>query len=185
MTVLHIEPKRFTDDRGWFSETWSSRSQALPVIDFVQDNQSLSVAIGTLRGLHYQKEPSAQSKLVRCVRGAIFDVAVDVRPLSPTFGQWVGATLTAERGNQLFIPRGYAHAFMTLEENCEVFYKVDGFYDPQCDAGIAWNDAEIGITWPKLYGDPVLSEKDRMLPLLRNADLNFDYDGNPLLPLAN
>ncbi|MBN9787535.1 dTDP-4-dehydrorhamnose 3,5-epimerase [Pseudonocardia sp. TMWB2A] len=185
MTVLHIVPKRFTDERGWFSETWSHRSQALPQVNFVQDNQSLSVKTGTLRGLHYQKEPSAQCKLVRCVRGAIFDVAVDVRPQSPTFGQWVGATLTAERGNQLFIPRGYAHGFMTLEEDCEVFYKVDGFYDPQCDAGIIWNDSQIGIAWPKIDIDPILSEKDYMLPLLADAELNFDYDGNPLRPLEN
>lgn len=150
---------------------------------FCQDNQSLSRTAGTLRGLHFQRHPHAQAKLVRCLRGRIFDVAVDIRRQSPTYKKWVGVELSAERGNQLFIPAGYAHGFLTLEDNCEIAYKVDAYYAPESDGGIAWNDPEIDIIWPLSLPFPLLSDKDSQLPALTSIDANFAYDGNPLLPL--
>ncbi|MFO1151901.1 MAG: dTDP-4-dehydrorhamnose 3,5-epimerase [Alsobacter sp.] len=164
--VTLITPRRHGDDRGYFSEVYSRPALAAYGIDsdFLQDNQSLSKAPGTLRGLHFQRPPFAQAKLVRVLRGAVFDVAVDIRRGSQTYGQWCGATLTADGGEQLFVPRGFAHGFVTLEENTEVAYKVDNVYSRDHEGGIAWDDPEIGIAWP-WGGEVALSAKDRMLPL--------------------
>ncbi|MDL4838966.1 dTDP-4-dehydrorhamnose 3,5-epimerase [Aquibacillus rhizosphaerae] len=172
--VKVLEPKVFGDHRGWFMETYSSLQfkEAGLDINFVQDNQSFSATKGTLRGLHYQLNPKAQTKLVRCTRGAIFDVAVDIRKESPTYGEWYGIELTAENKKQLLVPKGFAHAFMTLTEDAEVQYKVDEFYAPDCDRGIIWNDPVIGIEWP-IEITPVLSKKDEQAPVLKNADNNF------------
>ncbi|WP_334161484.1 dTDP-4-dehydrorhamnose 3,5-epimerase [Phenylobacterium sp.] len=167
--LLLITPKRHGDARGWFSETWSRRAfeSAGLSVDFVQDNQAFSARKGTIRGLHFQAAPHAQAKLVRVLKGAIFDVAVDVRPGSPTYGQWAGATLTAEVGEQLFVPRGFAHGYCTLTDDTELFYKVDGLYAPQTEGGLLWNDPDLAIAWP-LDGEPVLSDKDRVLPRLKD-----------------
>lgn len=170
--VLEIEPAVNADHRGFFMETYNRRrweEQGLPV-EFVQDNHSLSRKPGTIRGLHYQREPNSQAKLVRVVAGAVFDVAVDIRPGSPTFGRWHGVVLSASNKRQLFIPRGFAHGFCTLEPDTEVVYKVDRYYAKEDDAGIRWNDPDIAIRWPDL--DPVLSDKDRRLPLLRDLNLS-------------
>ena len=167
--VLLITPKRHGDARGWFSETWSRKSLAAAGVDtqFVQDNQAFNGRKGTLRGLHFQKAPHAQGKLVRVLKGSIFDVAVDVRPGSKTYGQWAGATLTAAVGEQLWVPRGFAHGYVTLEDDTELFYKVDGDDAPQLEGGLSWNDPDLGIAWP-LEGEPVLSEKDKVLPRLKD-----------------
>ena len=167
--VLLITPKRHGDARGWFAETWSDKALAGTVAEtrFVQDNQAFSAAKGTLRGLHFQTGPSAQGKLIRALRGAIFDVAVDIRPGSPTHGTWVSAELTADGGEQLWVPRGFAHAYCTITDNCEIFYKVDAPYAPQSEGGVAWNDPDLGIPWP-LDGDPLLSGKDQVLPRLKD-----------------
>ena len=185
MSPLLVRPRRFEDPRGWFSETWNRQSFAALGItcDFVQDNQSLSRPKGTLRGLHFQTPPYAQSKLVRCVQGRIFDVAVDVRRDSPTFGRWVGAELSADNGLQLFVPQGYAHGFVTLEDDCLVAYKVDAFYSAESDGGVLWNDPAIGIEWP-IERQPILSTKDEKLPHLESARIDFPYDGVPLGPLV-
>ncbi|OBR68417.1 dTDP-4-dehydrorhamnose 3,5-epimerase [Paenibacillus oryzae] len=174
--VIIIEPTVHGDHRGWFMETYSeSRLESEGVdITFVQDNHSFSAAKGTLRGLHYQINPKAQTKMVRCTRGAIYDVAVDIRKGSPTFGQWVGVELSEENKKQLLVPKGFAHGFMTLMENTEVQYKVDEVYSKEHDRGIRWNDSEIGIQWP-LGTEPILSEKDEIAPLLGNAEYNFIY----------
>jgi len=151
---------------------------------FVQDNHSLSRPPFTLRGLHFQTPPRAQDKLVRCIRGRIFDVAVDVRKGSPTYGTWVGAELSAENGRQLFVPVGFAHGFLTLEADCEVVYKCSDTYAPDHDAGIRWDDPTIGIDWPIPAGAmPELSDKDRVQPLLADFESAFSYDGPPLRPL--
>ncbi len=183
MAVRLISGKRFADARGWFSEAYNANTFARHGVDvtFVQDNQSLSVAQGTIRGLHFQAPPHAQAKLVRCLRGAIFDVAVDVRKGSPTYAHWVGAELSAENGKQLFIPCGFAHGFMTLEPDTEVFYKVSDFYAPSCDGGLRWDDPAISVQWPEIRGGrPLLSEKDEKLPLLAAFESPFPYDGVPL-----
>jgi len=166
--VVLIRPKKFADHRGYFLETYNARSFAEAGINanFVQDNQSLSVQAGTIRGLHFQLPPEPQAKLVRVLRGAIFDVAVDLRSNSPTYGRWCGANLTAEGAEQLFVPRGFAHGFCTLEPNTEVAYKVDGFYSAKCDAGLRWDDPDINVTWPVAASRVTLSEKDRDLPRL-------------------
>jgi dTDP-4-dehydrorhamnose 3,5-epimerase len=184
--VLLVRPRRFEDSRGWFVETWNAARFGGWGIDvsFCQDNHSLSRAAGVLRGIHFQREPMAQAKLVRCLRGRIFDVAVDLRRASPTYCQWVSAELSAENGDQLFIPAGYGHAFLTLDPDCEVAYKVDAPYAPEADGGIIWNDPGIGIDWPIKSGSPLLSDKDAALPQLGTVDINFRYDGNPLKPLA-
>lgn len=182
-----ITPRRHGDARGWFTEVYSEPAFAAKGIDcrFVQDNHSLSVPAFTLRGLHFQTPPRGQDKLVRCVRGRIFDVAVDVRKGSPTFGHWVGAELSAENGYQLFIPIGFAHGFVTLETACEVTYKCSDTYAPDQDGGIRWNDPMIGIDWPIPAGTvPELSAKDMVQPLLADFDSPFPYDGRPLLPLV-
>ncbi len=184
-TPVLLHPRRFADPRGWFSETYSEASAAAAGIHvgFVQDNHSYSATKGTVRGLHFQKPPHAQAKMVRCVRGAIMDYAVDVRKGSPTYGQYVAARLTADGGEQLFIPVGYAHAFVTLEDHVEVAYKVSDIYAPQCDGGIIWNDEQVGIDWPLPASGVLLSDKDAALPTLAQFDSPFEYDGQPLAPL--
>jgi dTDP-4-dehydrorhamnose 3,5-epimerase len=181
MSPIVITPRRIGDERGWFSETYNARRLAEHGIAnvFCQDNQSLTRAAGTVRGLHFQRPPHSQAKLVRCLAGRIFDVAVDIRRASPTFGRWVGTELSAENGRQLFVPLGYAHAFLTLEPDCMVAYKVDDFYSAECDAGISWNDPNIAVDWP-LDGAPQLSAKDAALPPLADLDTDFGYDGEPL-----
>ena len=175
-----LKPRRFSDERGWFQETWSRRAMVARGIEaeFVQDNHSLSVATGTLRGLHFQVPPFAQGKLVRCTAGRIMDYALDVRRDSPSWGLWVAAELTAENGWQLWIPAGFAHAFVTLEPMTEVIYKVTADYAPECDGGIRWDS--VGIAWPLPASGPVLSDKDRALPGLAEFDSPFAYDGEPL-----
>lgn len=166
--VLLLEPRRFGDDRGFFSEVWKRSALAAQgfTVDFVQDNHSLSREVGVLRGLHFQRPPTAQGKLVRVVRGRILDVAVDIRQGSPSYGQHVALELSAEGWNQLWIPRGFAHGFMTLEPDTEVLYKVDAEYDATTDGGIAWDDPALGIKWPLPPAGPILSEKDRKAPRL-------------------
>jgi dTDP-4-dehydrorhamnose 3,5-epimerase len=163
--VLILIPRRFGDARGWFSETWNAAVLARHSIGltFVQDNHSFSAQSNTLRGLHYQHPPHAQAKLVRCTRGAIFDVAVDVRDGSPHFGRWFGADLTADNGCQLLIPAGFLHGFVTRLPDTEVQYKCTDIYAPDCDAGIRWNDPALDIDWG-LTGPPVLSDKDAAAP---------------------
>jgi dTDP-4-dehydrorhamnose 3,5-epimerase len=174
--VLVVEPTVFGDHRGWFMETYSDAKflEAGINLNFVQDNHSFSAAKGTLRGLHYQLNPKAQTKLVRCTKGAIFDVVVDIRKSSPTFGKWFGIELTAENKKQLLVPKGFAHAFMTLTDDVEVQYKVDELYSPENDRGIIWNDPEINIEWP-IDITPILSEKDQKAPQLKDAKNNFNY----------
>lgn len=182
-----IQPKRHGDSRGWFTETYNAATFAELGIPqaFIQDNHSLSIPAFTLRGLHFQTPPREQDKLVRCIRGRIFDVAVDVRRGSPTYGQWVSAELSAENGHQLFIPIGFAHGFVTLEADCEVTYKCSDTYAPECDGGIRWDDPAIGIGWPIPAGiTPELSAKDAGQPLLTDFDSPFPYDGRPLAPLV-
>lgn len=180
-----IHPRRHGDARGWFTETYNRDTFAALGITctFVQDNHSLSAHAFTLRGLHFQTPPRAQDKLVRCIRGRIFDVAVDVRKGSPSYGQWVSAELSAENGDQLFVPVGFAHGFLTLEANCEVVYKCSDTYASEADGGIAWDN--VGIGWPLPMGImPELSNKDRCQPTLADFDSPFPYDGRPLAPLA-
>ena len=173
--VKLVYPRRFADARGYFVETWNRRAyEKLGIgIGFVQDNLSLSHSAGTIRGLHYQRPPRAQAKLVRAARGAVFDVAVDIRRGSPTFGRYVSAVLTAEAGEQLFVPVGFAHGFCALEPSTEVAYKVSDFYSPEHDAGIIWNDPEIGIEWPLDGRAAILSERDLKHPRLSETAADF------------
>ena len=185
--VQLIRPKRHGDARGWFVETYNRDTAAACGITatFVQDNHSLSAPAFTLRGLHFQTPPRGQDKLVRCVRGRIYDVVVDVRRGSPTYGEWAGAELSAENGHQLFVPIGFAHGFLTLEPDCEVVYKCSDTYAPAHDGGIRWDDPAIGIEWPIPHGvAPELSPKDSKQPLLADFHSPFPYDGRPLAPLA-
>lgn len=184
-TPVMIRAPRFGDARGWFMETFSETAAMAAGIDarFIQDNQSFSATAGTIRGLHFQRPPHAQAKLVRCLRGSIMDYAVDVRRGSPTYGQYVAAKLTAEGGEQLFVPVGFAHGFVTLEPDVEIAYKVSDIYAPDCDGGIIWNDPTIGIDWPLPVSGAMLSDKDTALPTLAQFDSPFEYDGSPLLPL--
>lgn len=173
LTVL--EPQLFSDHRGWFCEVWSHKKmQQLGLhYEFVQDNHSFSAAKGTLRGLHFQINPCAQAKLVRCTRGAILDVAVDLRRGSPTWLQWVAVELSAVNRRQLLLPRGFAHGFLTLTEDAEVQYKVDEYYAPECDRSVRWDDPDIGVAWG--VSSPILAEKDANAPYLRDSDLNFEF----------
>jgi dTDP-4-dehydrorhamnose 3,5-epimerase len=168
-----IEPQVIGDHRGFFMETYNKQkfTELGLDLDFVQDNHSLSAEVGTIRGLHYQLNPKAQTKLVRCIAGAIYDVALDIRKDSPTFGQWFGVELNAENKKQLLVPQGFAHGFCTLLPNTEVAYKVDELYSPEHDRGIRWNDPAIGIDWPVEV--PVLSAKDETSPMLADAEINF------------
>jgi len=171
--AILIKPKFFKDERGFFVESYSKKifEENGINIDFVQDNHSLSVEKGVLRGLHFQNNPHAQSKLVRVTKGKVCDVIVDLRIDSPTYKKWQGFELSEENGLMLFIPKGFAHAFCTLEENTEFMYKVDDFYAPECDSGIIWNDPELNINWP--IENPILSEKDNQLKQLKDLKLNF------------
>lgn len=173
--VIIIEPKVFGDHRGWFTETYSKlKFSGMGIdIDFIQDNHSFSAQKGTLRGLHFQLNPKAQSKLVRCTKGKILDVAVDIREGSPTYKKWVTVELTEENKKQLLIPKGFAHGFLTLTDDVEVQYKVDEYYFLENDRSIRFDDPEIGMEWG--IEDPVLSDKDLNAPLLKDSDANFKY----------
>lgn len=173
--VVEIVPKKFGDARGFLSETYNREDfgAAGIKVDFLQDNHSYSAAKGVLRGLHYQLPPSAQDKLVRVVRGSIFDVAVDIRRSSPGFGKWVGLEISADAWNQVFIPKGFAHGFVTLEADTEVIYKVSSLYAPKLDRALRYDDPEIGIAWPVPAGIIQVSDKDRAAPRLADAEL-FD-----------
>ena len=175
--VLEIVPSKHGDDRGFFSETYNAQrfADAGVNVSWVQDNHSLSVAAGVLRGLHFQIPPFAQHKLVRVVRGAIFDVAVDIRRGSPRFGQWCGLQVSADSWNQIFIPTGFAHGFMTLEPNTEVIYKVSELYSPVYDRSIHYADPDIGVAWPLDGRGVTLSAKDQKAPLLRDIDTVFEF----------
>lgn len=175
--VKIITPAKHGDHRGFFSETYNKAAlaEAGITIDFVQDNQSLSAQKGTMRGLHFQTPPFAQAKLLRVVRGAVFDVAVDLRRGSPSYGRHVSAVLSAEEWNQILVPAGFAHGFMTLAPDTEVIYKVSNYYAPECDKGLLWNDPALGIDWPLPAGGAVLSDKDTKQPLLAAFDTPFEY----------
>ena len=175
--VVILEPKVFGDHRGWFTETYAYNTLKDLGIDvtFVQDNQSYSKEKGTLRGLHFQQNPMAQTKLLRCTRGKILDVAVDIRKGSPTYLKWVSVELSAENKRQLFMPKGFAHGFVTLTEDVEVQYKVDAYYAPECDRSIRFDDPSIGVNWG--VSNPILSQKDMNAPLLCDSDCNFVYEG--------
>lgn len=175
--VQILTPRRFGDDRGFFAETWNrARWADLGLdVDFVQDNQSLSMRAGTLRGLHFQSPPHAQTKLVRCGRGALFDVVVDIRHGSPTFGAWIGVDLTARNGRQLMIPQGFLHGFVTREDATEIVYKCSDYYAPDCDGTVAWNDPAIGIDWPLAGQVPILSDKDATAPQLADLPPHFHW----------
>ena len=180
--LMVITPKRHGDDRGFFSETYNKKrfAQAGIELDFVQDNHSLSTARGTIRGLHFQTPPHAQAKLIRVTRGAVLDIAVDIRAGSPTYGRHAAVTLSAENWKQLWVPQGFAHGFCTLEPDTEVIYKVTDHYDPECDAGLAWDDPELDIQWPVAPADAVLSEKDRQHPRLSGLMPCFTYKAKKL-----
>jgi dTDP-4-dehydrorhamnose 3,5-epimerase len=173
--VKLITPRRFTDPRGFFSETWVQSRFADAGIPgpFLQDNHAVSTGAGVLRGLHCQIGRNAQGKLLRCVRGAIYDVAVDVRQGSPTFGRYVGVEISADNWQQIWIPAGFLHAYCTLTEATEVIYKVTGAYDKAAERGVIWNDPDIGIRWPVSADDVILSDKDKMLPRLRDLPALF------------
>lgn len=179
LLALLPRPNRHGDHRGFFSETYSRRKYSELGIDveFVQDNHSLSREVGTIRGLHFQAPPHAQAKLVRCGRGAIFDVAVDIRRGSPTYGQWEGYELSAENGEQLYIPVGFAHGFVTLEPDSEIVYKCSDYYAPETEGAVLWNDPDIGIDWPT-EAEPILSEKDAVAPLISELESPFIFGEN-------
>lgn len=169
-----LEPVVHGDHRGFFMESYNDSlfKQHGITYNFIQDNQSLSAEAGVLRGLHYQLNPKAQTKLIRVLTGAIYDVIVDIRKSSPTFGQWVGVILSEHNHRQLLVPKGFAHGFCTLVPNTQVLYKVDEYYSPENDRGILWNDPALGIDWPT--SNPTLSDKDQRHPLLKDAEMNFD-----------
>jgi len=171
--VLIIEPKVFGDSRGWFMESWSlaKMKEAGLNYNFVQDNHSFSSAKGVLRGIHFQKGQAAQAKLVRCTRGTVMDVAVDLRKASPTYKKWIAVELSAENSRQLLIPRGFGHGFITLTNDVEFLYKADNTYDVSADGGILWCDPELAIDWGT--DSPIVSEKDSNAPLFRDSDCNF------------
>jgi dTDP-4-dehydrorhamnose 3,5-epimerase len=177
--VLLLKPRFFHDARGHFVETYNAASAQAAGLQaaFVQDNQSLSVKRGTVRALHFQVPPKVQAKLVRVLRGSVYDVVVDLRAGSPTYGRWVAATLTAQGGEQLFVPRGFAHGLCTLDPDTEVAYKVDDYYAPDCEQGLIWNDPALAIPWPVASADAVLSDKDRKLGRFADFVSPFRYDG--------
>ena len=176
--VLEIKPRKFGDDRGFFSETYNAQrfAEAGIIMPFVQDNQSFSSERFTLRGLHFQAPPFAQDKLVRVLKGSILDVAVDIRHGSPTFGQWVALEVSAKAFNQILVPKVFAHGFLTLEPDTEVYYKVSAPYSGDHDRGIAWNDPAIGVDWPLGGEEPVLSGKDKVAPMLADTPVIFTHD---------
>jgi dTDP-4-dehydrorhamnose 3,5-epimerase len=177
--AILLRPQRFSDARGYFTETYNEKAFSAAGIHarFVQDNQSYSARPGTIRGLHFQLPPAAQAKLVRVLRGSVYDVAVDLRVGSPTYGRWVGEILTADRGDQLFVPRGFAHAFCTLLPDTVVAYKVDAFYAPASDSGLIWNDPTLGIEWPMGPEEVLLSDKDLKLGRFADFVSPFRYEG--------
>jgi len=181
-----IAPRRYVDDRGWFSETFhENRLRDIGVtLRFVQDNQSCSKRAGTLRGLHFQVPPAAQAKLIAVVRGRILDVVVDIRRGSATFGKYASVELSAESGLQVYVPEGFAHGFVTLEDEVVVMYKTSAFYSPAHDCGIFWNDPDIAFPWPFKDFEVIVSDKDKRLPLLKDFVSPFPYDGNPLASLS-
>jgi dTDP-4-dehydrorhamnose 3,5-epimerase len=182
VSIFILTPRRFADARGWFVETFNQRRFAdkVGLVNFVQDNQSHSVRAGTVRGMHFQKPPHAQAKLVSCLKGSILDVVVDIRIGSPTYGKHVSVVLSAENGKQIFIPVGFAHGLMTLEPETEVYYKVSDFYAPECEDGLLWNDPQLGIDWPIKSGGQPLSPKDLELKTLKEFVSPFGYDGVPM-----
>jgi dTDP-4-dehydrorhamnose 3,5-epimerase len=177
--ILLITPRRFSDQRGFFAETYNRKKYLEMGIDveFVQDNHSLSRDVGTLRGLHFQAPPHAQAKLVRCGRGAFFDVAIDIRLGSKTYGQWIGYELSADNGHQLYVPVGFAHGFLTLEPDSEIVYKCSDYYAPETEGALRWNDLDIGIEWP-LKGNPILSEKDATACFFKDFESPFIFGEN-------
>ena len=174
-----INSKRFSDERGFFSEIYSRRKflDYGISVEFVQDNHSLSKEVGTLRGLHFQRPPKAQAKLIKCVQGSIYDVAVDIRIGSPTYGIWEGFVLSANNGDQLYIPIGFAHGFVTLQPDTEIIYKCSDYYAPDMEGSIFWKDPDIRIDWP-LSAKPILSSKDSVAPMLENVESPFIYGEN-------
>lgn len=176
--VYVLNPVRFRDTRGFFCETWDAKVLLKHGIteNFVQDNQSFSTSIGTIRGLHYQSPPHAQDKLVRCGRGRLLDVAVDIRKGSPMYGQWISIELSAANGKQLFIPKGFLHGFITLEPDTEILYKCSDYYAPECDRAIRFDDLEIGIEWGIPPDEAIFSEKDAAAPFLKDVDSPFNYE---------
>jgi dTDP-4-dehydrorhamnose 3,5-epimerase len=175
--VRLVVPVRKGDERGYFAETFRADLFAKHIGDysFLQDNESLSAKVGTIRGLHFQSEPHAQGKLVRCTAGALFDVAVDIRRGSPTYGQWIGETLTPDNGKQLWISPGFAHGFCSLEPDTVICYKVTDYYNAECDKGLAWDDPAIAIAWPDIADPHTLSPKDRKQPLLSDLPAYFSW----------
>ncbi|MCX8474721.1 MAG: dTDP-4-dehydrorhamnose 3,5-epimerase [Sphingomonas sp.] len=177
--VVEVTPPKFGDHRGFFSEVFKRaafEAEGL-AIDWMQDNQSFSAEVGTVRGLHFQAPPFAQAKLIRVLRGAIFDVAVDLRRGSPSYGRWVAAELSAEKWNQLLVPVGFAHGFMTLTPDVEVLYKVSAPYSRESEGAIRWDDPDLGIVWPR-PGDAILSEKDAVAPYFKDFDSPFAYEAD-------
>ncbi|WP_209015412.1 dTDP-4-dehydrorhamnose 3,5-epimerase [Roseibium limicola] len=177
--VIEILPKKFGDDRGFFSETYNAKAFEEVGINlgFVQDNHSFSAQQGVLRGLHFQTPPFAQDKLVRVTRGSVFDVIVDIRKGSPTFAQWIGVEISAKKWNQVLVPKGFAHGFVTLEPDTEFLYKVSNYYSKECDRSIRFDDPAIGVEWPVDTADAILSDKDRTAALLTETDTGFVYEG--------
>lgn len=177
--VVVLTPRRFGDNRGFFSESYSAKALADHGIEtvFVQDNHSLSMTAGTIRGLHFQKPPHAQDKLVRCGRGCLFDVAVDIRKGSPTYGKWFGTELSFENGRQLLIPAGFAHGFVTRVPETEIVYKCSDYYHPETEGALIWNDPDIGIDWDLGDLEPVLSAKDAVAGRLADLDSAFSWQG--------
>lgn len=176
LDVYILEPDVFGDNRGWFMESWSQKKMedAGLYYNFIQDNHSFSAQKGTLRGLHFQKGEAAQAKLVRCAKGAVLDVAVDMRKGSPTYKKWVAVELSAENYRQLLIPRGFLHGFVTLTDDVEFLYKADNLYSPENDRNILWNDPEIGVEWN--ITNPIISDKDLKAPKLSESDIDFVYE---------
>ena len=166
--MLEIVPRKIGDDRGYFSEIFRADrfEEQVGATQFAQDNQSLSVRPGTIRGIHFQSHPAAQGKLVRCLAGRLFDVAVDLRADSPTFGRWISVILSPEDCNQLWVPLGFGHAFCTLEPNSVISYRVTNYYSPEHDKGVAWDDPDIAVEWPDIADPTTLSDKDRRQPTL-------------------
>jgi dTDP-4-dehydrorhamnose 3,5-epimerase len=176
--LLSISVTRHGDARGFFAETYNQKSYSRAGIEtlFVQDNHSVSEFSRTVRGLHYQSPPHAQAKLVRCGRGSLFDVAVDIRVGSPTYGHWHGEVLSSENGRQLYIPEGFAHGFMTLEDDTEIVYKCSDFYARECEGAVRFDDPDIGVDWPSVDGGTTLSEKDAIAPMLRDVKSPFNFE---------
>jgi dTDP-4-dehydrorhamnose 3,5-epimerase len=174
--VIIIEPTVFSDNRGWFMESYNSQKHLQYGLDFkfIQDNHSYSAKKGTLRGLHFQLNPKAQTKLIRCTKGSIYDVVVDIRKNSPTFKKWIGIEINADNKKQVLVPKGFAHGFLTLSDDTEVQYKVDEIYWPALERSIIWNDPSINIDWP-IDSKPILSEKDNTAPLFKEVENNFFF----------